>query len=54
MHFIINVVHDHVLEVVFFPTYDQAADIFAKSLTEVKFYKLSSMLQVRELVIKGR
>jgi hypothetical protein len=32
---------------------DQVADIFTKSLTEVKFSKLRSMLGVQEVVIKG-
>ena len=53
MHFIKNLVHDCVLEVLFFPTDDQVADIFNKSLTEAKFSKLRSMLGVHEFVIKG-
>jgi hypothetical protein len=53
MHFIRNLVHDRVLEVLFCPTDDQVADIFTKSLTEAKFSKLRSMLGVQELVIKG-
>ena len=53
MHFIINIFHDHVLEVLFFPTNDQVADIFTKSLTEEKFSKLQSILGVQELVIRG-
>jgi hypothetical protein len=40
MHFIRNLIHDRVIEVLFFPTEDQVADIFTKSLTEVKFSKL--------------
>jgi hypothetical protein len=40
MHFIRNLIHDQVIEVLFFPTEDQVADIFTKSLTEVKFSKL--------------
>ena len=40
MQFIINLVHDHIIEVLFFPTDDQVADIFTKSLTEAKFSKL--------------
>ena len=40
MHFIINLVHDRVLEVLYCPTDDQVADIFTKSLTETKFSKL--------------
>jgi hypothetical protein len=40
MHFIIKLIHDQVIEVLFFPTEDQVADIFTKSLTEVKFLKL--------------
>ena len=53
MHFIRNLVHDHVLDVLFFPTNDQVADIFTKSLTEAKFSKLLSMLGVQECVLNG-
>jgi hypothetical protein len=53
MHFIRKLIHDQVIEVLFFPTKDQVADIFTKSLTEVKFSKLRSMLGVQEVVIKG-
>jgi hypothetical protein len=53
MHFIINLIHDRVIEVLFFPTEDQVVDIFTKSLTKVKFSKLQSMLGVQEVVIKG-
>jgi hypothetical protein len=34
MHFIRNLIHDRVIEVLFFPTEDQVVDIFTKSLTE--------------------
>jgi hypothetical protein len=53
MHFIRKLIHDRVIEVLFFPTEDQVADIFTKSLTEAKFSKLRSMLGVQEVVIKG-
>ena len=53
MHFIINLVHDRILEVLFFPTDDQVADIFTKSLIEANFPKLQYMLGVQEFVIKG-
>ena len=53
MHFIRNLVHDHVIKVVYFPTDDQVVDIFTKSLTEAKFSKLRSMLGVQECVLKG-
>ena len=53
MNFIRNLVHDRVLEVLFCPTDDQVADIFAKSLTEVRFSKLRFMLGVQECVLKG-
>jgi hypothetical protein len=46
MKFIINLIHDQIIEVFFFPTEDQVAGIFKKSLTEVKFSKLQSMLGV--------
>jgi hypothetical protein len=45
-------IHGWVIEVLFFPTKDQVADIFTKSLTKVKFSKLRSMLGVQEVVIK--
>ena len=48
MHFIRKLTDDQVIEVLFFPTEDQVADIFTKSLTE-----LQSMLGVHEVVIKG-
>ena len=53
MHFIRNLVHDHVLEMLYFPTDDQAANIFTKYLIEVKFSKLQSLLGVQECVLKG-
>ena len=46
MHFIINIIHDSVIEVLYFPTDDQVPDIFTKCLTEAKFSKLQSMLGV--------
>jgi hypothetical protein len=53
MHFIKKLIHDQVIEVLFFPTEDQVADIFTKSLTKANFSKLRSMLGVQEAVIKG-
>ena len=53
MHFMINLVHDRVLEMLYFPIDDQVADIFTKSLIEVKFSKLRSMLGVQECVLMG-
>ena len=53
MQFIRNLVHDRVIELLYFPTDDQVADIFTKSLTEAKFSKLQSMLGVQECVLKG-
>ena len=53
MHFIRNLIHDQVIEVLFFRIEYQVSDIFTKSLTEVKFSKLRSMLGVQEVVIKG-
>jgi hypothetical protein len=43
MYFIKKLFHDRVIEVLFFPTEDQVADIFTKSLTEEKNSKLRSM-----------
>ena len=53
MYFIKNIIHDQVIEVLFFPTEDQFAEIFIKSLTEPKFSKIWSMLGVQEVVFKG-
>eukprot|EP00253_Pinus_taeda_P021158 PITA_21158 len=40
MKFIIKLIHDHVLEVQYCSTNDQAANIFTKDFTEAKFTKL--------------
>jgi hypothetical protein len=53
MHFIRNIIHDRVIEFIFFPIEYQVANIFTNSLTEEKFSKLRSMLGVQEVVIKG-
>jgi hypothetical protein len=53
MHFIRKLIHDQVIEVLFFLTKDQVANIFTKSLTKAKFSKLRSMLGVQEVVNKG-
>ena len=53
MHFIRNLVHDSVIKFLHFPTDDQVADIFTKSLTEAKFSKVRYMLGVQDCVIKG-
>ena len=53
MHFMRNLVHDRVIEVLYRPTDDQVADIFTKYLTKVKFSKLRSMLGLQECVLKG-
>ena len=53
MHFIRNLVHDRVLEMLYFPTDDQVVDIFTKSLTEAKFFELRSMLGVQECILRG-
>eukprot|EP00253_Pinus_taeda_P024840 PITA_24840 len=53
MHFIRNLIHDHVLEVQYCSTDDQVADIFTKALTEAKFPKLRFMLEFRKLSLRG-
>ena len=53
MHFIRKLINDHVLEVLYFLTEDQVADIFTKTLTEAKFTKLQPMVGVQQVVIKG-
>ena len=40
MQFFRKLIHDRVLKVLFFPTDDQVADIFTKSLIEAMFPKL--------------
>eukprot|EP00253_Pinus_taeda_P029833 PITA_29833 len=46
MHFIRELIHDHVLEVQYCSTDDQVANIFAKALIEAKFTKLQFMVGV--------
>jgi hypothetical protein len=53
IHFIRNLIHDRFIEVLFFPTENQVANIFKKSLIKEKFSKLRSMLEVQEVFIKG-
>ena len=53
MHFIRKLINDHVLEVLYCPKEDQVANIFTKTLKEVKFTKLRLMAGVQEVVIKG-
>eukprot|EP00253_Pinus_taeda_P021740 PITA_21740 len=40
MHFIKNLIHEHVIEVQYCSTDDQVANIFTKALTEAKFTKI--------------
>eukprot|EP00253_Pinus_taeda_P008441 PITA_08441 len=53
MHFIGKLIHDHVIEVKYYSTDDQIADIFTKALTKVKLNKLWFMVGVQEVVTKG-
>ena len=53
MHYIRNLVHDRILEVLFCLADDQVVDIFTKPLIEAKFSKIQSMLGVQECVLKG-
>ena len=53
MHLIRKIIHDQVIEALFFYIEDQVSYIFTKSLTEAKFSKLRSILGVQEVVIKG-
>eukprot|EP00253_Pinus_taeda_P009590 PITA_09590 len=53
MHFIRNLIHDHVLEVQYCSTDDQVADIFTKALTKANFTKLRFMVGVQDIVTKG-
>eukprot|EP00253_Pinus_taeda_P009321 PITA_09321 len=53
MHFIRELIHDHVLELQYCSTNDQVADIFTKALTKAKFTKLRFMVEFRKLSLKG-
>jgi hypothetical protein len=53
MHLIRKIIHDRVIEVLFFPIEYQVVYIFTKSLTEAKFSKLLSMLGVQEVSLNG-
>eukprot|EP00253_Pinus_taeda_P007718 PITA_07718 len=53
IHFIKKLIHDHFLEVQYCSIDDQLANIFTKTLTEVKFTKLRFMVGVQEVVTKG-
>ena len=53
MHLIRKLIHDQVIEVLFFPTEDQVADIFIKSLTEVNFSKFDLCQEFMKLSLKG-
>jgi hypothetical protein len=53
MQLIKNLIHDQVIEVIFFHTEDQVGKNFTMSLIEAMFFKLRSMLGVQEVVIKG-
>eukprot|EP00253_Pinus_taeda_P024660 PITA_24660 len=46
MHFIRQLIHDHVLEVQYSSTYEQVAYIFIKDLIEARFTKLRFMVGV--------
>ena len=53
MHFIKNIINDHILEVIHFLTSEHVANIFMNTLTKVKFTKLWLMADVQEVVFKG-
>jgi hypothetical protein len=53
MNLIRKLIHDRVIEALFFPIKDQVVYFFIKSLIEVKFYKLLSMLGVEEVFLEG-
>ena len=52
-HYICGLVVDGILSLQYCPTKQQAANIFTKSFTKVKFVHLRSLLGIREVVIKG-
>ena len=52
MHFIINIIHDHVLEVKYCSTDDQFAGIVTKAPIEAKFTKIRFMVGVEEVLTK--
>ena len=52
-HYIRDLVADGIITLEYCPTDQQAAYIFTKSMTEVKFVRLRNLLGMREVVIKG-
>ena len=53
-HYIRDLVADGIITLEYCPTEQQAAAIFTKSMTKVKFVRLHNLLGMREVVIKGR
>ena len=52
MHYIIELVHDRIIVLQYFPIDKQIADIFTKRFTEKKFSYLHSMMGVSYIMVK--
>ena len=52
-HYIRDLVADGIVTLEYCPTEKQAADIFTKSMTEVKFVRIRNLLVMMEVVING-
>jgi hypothetical protein len=50
MHYIQDLVHEGIIDLQFFPSTEQTADIFTKTFTEQKFHSLRSRLGVKDTV----
>jgi hypothetical protein len=53
MHFIKNILKDHVLEVLYCPIVHQVVYILTKSLTKVRFQNFNLCWEFRKLSLKG-
>ena len=53
VHYLRQLVHEHIVSLLYCRTEDQAADIYAKSLSEAKFIKSQNLLTLHVAVIMG-
>jgi hypothetical protein len=50
MHYIWDLVHEGIIDLQFFPSAEQMANIFTKTFTEQKFHSLRGHLGVKDTV----
>jgi hypothetical protein len=50
MHFIKELVHDKIIDLQFYPSYEKTVDIFTKTFIGVKFQTLWDRLGVKNIV----